>query len=94
MGKKGKEYFDEDDTLWLKKAEAEKAEAEKADDYYSDAGRKASIFFRPEVAPDLRGGLGNLAMGVIFVAGIGVLVLAFALAAEGRLDNVIRVLMN
>ena len=93
MGKKGKEYFDEDDTLWLKKAEAEKAEAEKDDDYYSERVA-VSIFFRPEVAPDLRGGLGNLAMSIIFVAGIGVLVLAFALAAEGRLDNVIRVLMN
>ena len=93
MGKKGKEYFDEDDTLWLKKAEAEKAEAEKADDYYREPVT-VGIFFRPEVAPDLRGGLGNLAMSIIFVAGIGVLALAFALAAEGRLDNVIRVLMN
>lgn len=93
MGKKGKEYFDEDDTLWLKKAEAEKAEAEKVDDYYREPVA-ASIFFRPEVAPDLRSQLGNLAMSIIFVAGMGVLVLAFALAAEGRLDNVIRVLMN
>ena len=93
MGKKGKEYFDEDDTLWLKKAEAEKAEAEEGDDYYSERVT-VSIFARPEVAPDLRSQLGNLALGVIFVAGMGVLALAFALAAEGRLDNVIRVLMN
>ena len=85
-----KEYFSEEDVRDLKAKDGKDGDG--GDDmYYAEPGR-VEIFYVPDAR---RGGeFGNFLMGIVFVAGIAVLTLAFALAAEGRLDNVILVLMN